>query len=243
MDSHLKLLFSCLLQLCTSFVSAQELTVKSFIGVPTDLSAASHIRNDLNGKPCGLVKVQLAMAGAQFEGNVIAPVENKMGEYWVYMTEGVLTFADFNNGGFETWADGQPTGWKSASSASTATLSQSTDAHEGNYSVKVSGTTYANKRLAYQEMIFEAGSYTITFYAKAATAAGASVRAAYVPIRDDGSVGSYVVGDLVSVFGNDWVKVEYIFDLAEETTVCLIVMNYKNPGADVLINDFTITKR
>ncbi len=43
------------------------------------------------------------------------------------------------NGDFETWANGLPTGWKSASTASTATLEQSTDAHGGSYSCIVKG--------------------------------------------------------------------------------------------------------
>ena len=38
------------------------------------------------------------------------------------------------NGGFETWADGKPTNWKTASTAGNATLSQSEDAHSGKYS-------------------------------------------------------------------------------------------------------------
>jgi len=53
-----------------------------------DLSASKEERIDLVGKPCGLVKVQLAVEGATFEGNVIGTPEYKMGEYWVYMTEG-----------------------------------------------------------------------------------------------------------------------------------------------------------
>ena len=66
----------------------QELTVKSMSAAPMDLSASQYERKDLAGEACGLVKVQLAAAGAQFEGNVIGKVEYKTGEYWVYMSEG-----------------------------------------------------------------------------------------------------------------------------------------------------------
>ena len=45
-------------------------------------------RNDLNGNPCGLVRVQLVAAGAKFEGNVLGEVDYKTGEYWVYMSAG-----------------------------------------------------------------------------------------------------------------------------------------------------------
>ena len=67
---------------------AQELTVKSMTVADNDLSASTYERKDLAGQTCGLVKVQLASYGAQFEGNIIPPVEYKTGEYWVYMTEG-----------------------------------------------------------------------------------------------------------------------------------------------------------
>ncbi len=154
---------------------------------------------------------------------------------------GGSTLADFTNGDFESWTDGQPDGWKTASTAGNATLSQSTDAHGGSYSVKVGGAASANKRLAYKEMVLEAGSYTMAFFCKAA-ANGGSVRPGYVPIKDDGSVGSYVYGDYVNDLGAEWVKVEHTFELAEKATICLVVMNSKNPGADVLVDDFTIKK-
>lgn len=67
---------------------AQELTVKSMEVAPMDLSASTQPRNDLNGNPCALVKVQLATAGASFEGNVIGDVAYSQGEYWVYMSAG-----------------------------------------------------------------------------------------------------------------------------------------------------------
>ncbi len=71
-----------------SGLQAQELTVKSMTASPMDLSASQYERKDLAGQACGLVKVQLADEGAQFEGNVFGKVEYKTGEYWVYMTQG-----------------------------------------------------------------------------------------------------------------------------------------------------------
>ena len=56
--------------------------------LPMDVSASQYERKDLNGKPCALVKVQLATMGARFEGNVVGSADYKTGEYWVYMTEG-----------------------------------------------------------------------------------------------------------------------------------------------------------
>ena len=95
------------------------------------------------------------------------------------------------NGGFETWADGKPTNWKTASTAGNATLSQSEDAHSGKYSVKVGGSASANKRLGYKEITLKAGEYKVKFYAKAVTEKGASVRPGIVPVTD-GKAGDYI---------------------------------------------------
>lgn len=145
------------------------------------------------------------------------------------------------NGDFEAWSNGLPTNWKTSSTAGNATLSQSEDAHGGAYSVKVGGISTANKRLGYKEMELKAGEYTMTFYAKAATSTGASVRPGYVPVTD-GSVGSYVYGDYTNDITNTtWVKVTHTFTISTDGTYCVVIMNSKNPGADVLIDDFTLT--
>ena len=71
---------------CITF--AQELTVKSMDVATMDISASQYPRMDKNGQPCGLVKVQLAAANAQFVGDVLGNCEYKAGEYWVYMSQG-----------------------------------------------------------------------------------------------------------------------------------------------------------
>lgn len=149
------------------------------------------------------------------------------------------------NGDFECWIDGKPNNWKSTSSASNATLSQSTDAHSGKFSVKVGGTSSSNKRLAYKELSLKAGEYTMEFYVKAATADGASVRPGYAIINSDGSItggDSYKYGDYVNDISNTtWVKVTHTFTLSSDGTYCVLIMNAKNPGKDVLIDDFKLT--
>lgn len=145
------------------------------------------------------------------------------------------------NGDFENWTSGLPNNWKTTSTAGNATLSQSTDAHGGKYSVKVTGTTSANKRLGYKEMTLKAGEYTMTFYVKAATSTGGSVRPGYVPVTD-GKVGNYIYGDYVNdLTSTTWTKVTYKFTIAEEGTYSLVIMNSKKPGGHVLIDDFTLT--
>ena len=151
------------------------------------------------------------------------------------------------NGDFETWAEGLPTGWKSASSASSATLEQSTDAHGGSYSVNVKGNESSNKRLASLEITLEAGTYTFSFWAKATVSDASQARPGFVPVVDGTAVSSsYTYGDYVTL-STDWQQVSYEFTLTAETTVCLLVMNPKkssySSGKDILIDDATLTKK
>ena len=159
---------------------------------------------------------------------------------------GGSTVTSLTNGDFETWADGLPTGWKSASTASNATLSQSTDAHGGSYSVNINGKESSNVRLATQEITLAAGTYVFTFYAKATTDDKAQVRPGYVPVTD-GKVGSYAYGDYADVNNSGWTQVSHEFTLDAETTVCLVVMNPKqsnySSGKDVLVDDATLVKK
>lgn len=153
--------------------------------------------------------------------------------------EGDLTAA---NGDFETWVSGEPNNWTTSSTAGNATLTQSTDAHGGKYSVKVGGTTAANKRLSYKEIELKAGEYTMEFYVKAATSTGGSVRPGFVPVTS-GKVGSYVYAESYTngITNTEWMKVSHTFSIPSDGTYCLVIMNSKNPGADVLIDDFTLT--
>lgn len=65
--------------------NGQELLVKSFSEKISDLSASTQLREDNNGTPCALMKVQLPITGAEFKPNVIGEVEYKTNEYWVYL--------------------------------------------------------------------------------------------------------------------------------------------------------------
>jgi hypothetical protein len=159
--------------------------------------------------------------------------------------EGGSAVTALTNGDFETWADGLPTGWKSASSASSATLTQSTDAHGGSYAVNVNGNESSNKRLASQEISLKAGTYTFSFYVKATTADVAQARPGFVPITD-GTAGSYTYGDYANLT-TDWTLVFYEFTLDADATVCLVVMNPKksnySSGKDILVDDATLVKK
>ena len=103
------LLSFVLLFAAISSAFAQELTVKSFKLASSDLTAQTQPRKDLNDCNCALIKVGIGLQGVQFEGGIMGNVENKIGEYWVYMPQGnrqlkvkhanyapiMVTFADY----------------------------------------------------------------------------------------------------------------------------------------------------
>ena len=145
------------------------------------------------------------------------------------------------NGDFETWSStSQPDNWKSTTTASSATLKQSADAHGGNYSVLITGSTSSNKRLAYKEITLKAGTYQMSFYAKAVENEG-TVNIGYVPVID-GKVGDYQykTNGYTDLSNTEWTEVTNTFTLDATTTVNLVVMNAKSPGKDVLVDDFSL---
>ena len=83
------LLFILLLFAAISSTFAQELTVKSFKLAPSDLTAQTQPRKDLNDSNCALIKVGIALDGVKFDGSIMGEPVQKLGEYWVYMPKGV----------------------------------------------------------------------------------------------------------------------------------------------------------
>ena len=90
-------------------VVAQELTVESFVLAPTDITAQTEGRKDLNGDACALVKIFVVGDVADVEGNVVKPLVKKNSQTWAFMTQGskqmqviaqnalplMVTFADY----------------------------------------------------------------------------------------------------------------------------------------------------
>lgn len=157
----------------------------------------------------------------------------------------------FTNGGFEDWiTDSQPKNWKSATSASSATLAKSTDSHSGSYAVVVKHAATSNKRLAYKEMNIPAGWYTVLFYAKSVNDVLAQARPGYAPWDAvKATMGTYTYGDYTSQLSNtEWTLVTYTFNLAADAQINLVVMNPKDYTdavsgtttvyGDLLIDDF-----
>ena len=74
------MLFSCL-------TFSQGFKIREFKQNVND-GSAFHAPLDAYGRPCGLIKVRSDNTDLQFSGDIIGGVENKMNEYWVYMTTG-----------------------------------------------------------------------------------------------------------------------------------------------------------
>ena len=95
---------------------AQELKVKSFVLAPTDITAQTEGRKDLNGDACALVKIFVVGEVADVEGNVVKPLVKKNSQTWAFMTQGskqmqviaqnalplMVTFADYGIGKLES---------------------------------------------------------------------------------------------------------------------------------------------
>ena len=69
-------------------ILAQDIEVKKFETMVKDQTATLNPRMDINGVPCGLVKVQFELEDLQFVGNVIGDVSNSSSVYWVYLSKG-----------------------------------------------------------------------------------------------------------------------------------------------------------
>lgn len=144
------------------------------------------------------------------------------------------------NSSFETWSGSTPEAWKSTTTASSATLSQSTDAHTGAYSVCVGGNETANKRLASKEYTLKAGTYKLSAYVKGA----GQIRLGYVPVTN-GKVGDYsYASGYTSTSADTWTEATYQFTLDKQTTVNFVLMNPKTStyatASDKLVDDFTL---
>lgn len=80
----------CLLLLLVSIsltTKAQQLKVVDFRDDLLDNAAVKFEKKDANKESCALVIVQIALGGVTFEGDVVE-VEEKNGDYWVYLSNG-----------------------------------------------------------------------------------------------------------------------------------------------------------
>lgn len=92
-------------------------------------------------------------------------------------------------------------------------------------------------------MKLKAGTYKIKYYVKAATATGASVQSGFVEISADNKpAGNYMYSGYINDITNtEWKLVEQELVIPSDGTYCIVIMNSKKPGGDVLIDDLTLT--
>lgn len=140
------------------------------------------------------------------------------------------------NGGFESWADDKPAHWHNLA-ASNATISQSSDARSGSYSVSIASSS-SNKRLHYDALELAAGDYIFSVWSKGA----GSFKLGYGPVKEDGAVDTskmvYFDDAPVAAGGSEWAEHNVTITLAEAATISLCIMNCKNSDV-VLIDDVT----
>ena len=157
---------------------------------------------------------------------------------------------DFTNGDFESWTTAiKPAGWQDDTSVGDADLQRSEDAHAGTYSCRIVGSTAISRSLAYQPMQLSAGTYTVSCYAKAATADAASLRlGCKVTGEEKDRIERNAAEKAVShTLGAQWEQFSFTFTLdpagdGSDYSVVLFFRNMKSEGKDLLIDDVTITK-
>ena len=235
--------------------------------VPVELKKGSNARTELNlvdhpdnlGRLvvlCGSITKYFSVPGVKsvteftLSGESTNPGDSGSGDEGGNEAGDVDLPTTLSNGSFETWTDGVADGWKSASTASNGTVTQSAEAHSGT-SAAMLANAKTNKRLASSEIALEAGTYTFSFYVKSASSEiSGSLKPGYVPVTKEGesySVGTYVYGSQVNSITTDWTQISFEFTLNENAIVCLLVMNTKstdtNTYADLIIDDASLTKK
>ena len=146
------------------------------------------------------------------------------------------------NCSFENWTGGKPTGWAVVSS--NATIKQSSDAHQGVYSVLVEGAS-TNKRFTSGTVTLKAGTYGIGAYLKQTGDAAGKFRLGYVKLTN-GAVANtstdYIYITEPASVSSEWEQATCTFELTEDTELALIIMNSKNGnGNAILVDDVTLT--
>jgi hypothetical protein len=148
------------------------------------------------------------------------------------------------NSSFEEWNGSNPTGWGEGNIGHKSTISQSTDACDGNYAVVVNGSAQ-NMRLASKSYTLPAGTYTIAAYIKQSGSAAGAFKLGYGIIKDGAIANSdYKYQTNATTVTNEWELYTYEFTLTQETLITALVMNSKNGGGNaILVDNVTITAK
>jgi hypothetical protein len=168
------------------------------------------------------------------------PEEPETPDTPVVPTEGNI----LENSSFEEWNGSNPTGWGEGNIGHKSTISQSTDACDGNYAVVVNGSAQ-NMRLASKSYTLPAGTYTIAAYIKQSGSAAGAFKLGYGIIKDGAIANSdYKYQTNATTVTNEWELYTYEFTLTQETLITALVMNSKNGGGNaILVDNVTITAK
>lgn len=139
-------------------------------------------------------------------------------------------------GGFEKWSNSKPEGWGNLS-VSTATVSKSTDAHNGSCSVLIENSTNKNTRFHSDGINLKKGTYTIAVYAKGT----GEFRFGYFTKWNNGEFGGdgndYIYLNDFHKPGSSWAQYSGTFTLAEDSKVSLFISAVKNTNVSICFDD------
>ena len=147
------------------------------------------------------------------------------------------------NGSFEEWNGSNPIAWGNGNIGHKSTISQSSEAYEGNYAIVVNGSTSSNQRLASKSYTLPAGTYTIAAYIKQSGSAAGAFKLGYGIIKDGAITNNdYKYPKDPTTVTSDWKLYTYEFTLTQETLITALVMNSKSGGGNaILVDNVTIT--
>ena len=148
------------------------------------------------------------------------------------------------NNSFEEWNGNNPTAWGEGNIGHKSTISQSTEAYDGNYAVVVNGSTQ-NMRLASQSYNLPAGTYTISAYIKQSGSAAGAFKLGYGIIKGGAIENSdYKYQTNATTVTSEWTLYTYEFTLSQNTLITALVMNSKvGNGNAILVDNVTITAK
>lgn len=83
-----RLVINIILLVVAASAAGQTLGVKNFAPAPTDLTASTAVRYDVNEVECALVKIVAPNLDFSVQGNVVGQVDKHGSEYWCYVVNG-----------------------------------------------------------------------------------------------------------------------------------------------------------
>ena len=169
----------------------------------------------------------------------VTPEEPETPETPVVPVEGNV----LENNSFEEWNGNNPTAWGEGNIGHKSTISQSTEAFDGNYAVVINGSTASNLRLASKSYTLPAGTYTLSAYLKQSGNTTGAFRMGYGIIKN-GAIANADYKYLTdpTTVTSDWKLYTAEFTLTEESEITTLIMNSKNGnGAPILVDDVTVT--